>query len=135
MMIECFGINQYEGWTANGRQVYGVRGQGALYSRFWKEFRYKVIWESDNWPWSYFALNEDDEKDFRSKWKDEIGFCERDEDDEPYDSIFDEPPIDPEMAAINLEIATILAEEIQKEIDAHIIKTINMNVREPQKDD
>jgi hypothetical protein len=123
-MQDCFGINKYEGWTANKRQVYGVRGQGEKYKQFWKEFQYKVVWENDDWPWSYFSLNEEDEADFVSKWSENIGFCEREEGRPPYDSVLDAKPIDPQELALNIELGNILFEEIAKEINKSVIETI-----------
>lgn len=126
---DVFGINQYEGQTADGRQVYGIRGRGETYTRFWKEFRYKVRWEKDDWPWSYIALEEQDELEFREKWKEYITFSEKRKGETDYDAVRDAPAIDPQDAAVELELRKILGEEIEKEINKSIIDTICKNAR------
>jgi hypothetical protein len=108
--VDVFGINKYEGWTANNRQVYGIRGIGPTYDKFWKNFRYKVEWEHDDWPWSYVALNEEDEAYFLVEWGKHVTFCERDKDDPPYDSVIDAPAVEPDPIA--QELAKILYELI-----------------------
>jgi hypothetical protein len=123
---EFFVVNKYEGWTANKRQVYGIRGQGELYNQFWKNSkRFNFIWESDDWPWSYVAMDEEREQQFVKEYSEHFMFSERDEDDPPYDSILDAKPVvvSEEARLFN----TILIEEIQKEINREVINTICNN--------
>ena len=125
-MIDVFGINKYEGWTANKKQVYGIRGQGELYKKFWSSSKqYKFIWEHDDWPWSYVAMDEESEQQFIKDWSEHIEFCERDKEDPPYDSVLDSKPY---IASVEeKELAKILADEIQKEINKEVIDIICRN--------
>jgi hypothetical protein len=121
---EVFGINRYEGWTANKRQVYGIRGIGDTYNQFWKNFKkFKPIYEYDDFPWSYVALNEEDEKIFLQEYSAFISDVE--DDSSPYDSILDVPPKQPASEEEKL-LESILMEEIQKEINKEVIRTINI---------
>lgn len=123
---DIFGINKYEGWTANKRQVYGIRGQGETYNQFWKNSKkYKFIWEDDDWPWSYVAMDEESEQQFVKEYSDYISFCERDEDDPPYDSILNAKPV--HISEEDRLFNRILNEEIQKEINKEVINMICKN--------
>jgi putative protein kinase ArgK-like GTPase of G3E family len=127
-MQDVFGINKYEGWTANKQQVYGIRGQGKEYEIFWKNYKkYNPIWEDDDWPWSYIAFDETGEKTFIEDWNQHISFQKRDEDDPPYDSVLDAKP--KEKNANEDFLAAILIEEINKEINRDLINTIIKNVK------
>lgn len=123
-MNDCFCLTRYIGWTANGRQIYGCRGIGKEYNQFWSEFSYKPTWEKDDWPWSYFALNEEQEAEFVAKYVNKIDeFI--DEDSEPYDE--NNTPkcvLSEEQKQFLEQINKELREEIQKEINAEIIRTI-----------
>jgi hypothetical protein len=117
---DVFGIFKYEGWTANNRQIYGVRGIGSTYSDFWQDFKnWHAIWERDDWPWSYIALSEKDEADLIAKYGKYI--YDQPLEDEPFDELDTLPDI---QAEEDKEIAKILAEEIRKEIDKEIIAKI-----------
>ena len=122
---DVFGINRYEGWTANKRQVYGIRGIGDTYKQFWKNFKkFKPIYEHDDFPWSYVAFNEEDEKIFLQEYSAFISDVE-DEDSSPYDSILDAPPKQPASEEEKL-LESILMEELHKEINKEVIRTINI---------
>jgi hypothetical protein len=132
-----FALTEYEGWTANGRQVFGCRGFGEIYGKFWKEFyvKYKPIYDTDDWPWSYFALNEEDEAKFREKWSKVIYFAKRDEDDEPYDHVIVPVDTTTESYAIESQLSTILTEEIRKEIAKELYKEMMENATTKPKDE
>ena len=123
---DIFGINKYEGWTANKRQVYGIRGLGETYNHFWKNSKkYTFIWEHDDWPWSYVAMDEESEQQFVKDYSDHISFYERDEDEHPYDSILDAKPV--VISEEDRMFNKILHEEIQKEINKEVINMICKN--------
>jgi len=119
MTDDVFGINKYVGWTANKRQVYGIRGIGPTYNTFWQTFgkNYKTTWEHDDWPWSYVAMDEDTEQRFLKEYEKYI-----DDEEQPYDSVLDkeQKPIDPNTVLFY----QILNEEIQKEINREVINQI-----------
>jgi hypothetical protein len=126
MTDDVLGISKYVGWTANKRQVYGIRGIGPTYNAFWKTFSrsYKPTWESDDFPWSYVAMDEENEQRFLTEFAESIK--EDVNDDPPYDSVLDkkETPIDSEAKKLNDEILSILQKEIQKEINKQVIDEI-----------
>jgi len=64
-------IVQYEDSLQDGRQVYGVRGFGEIYEKFFDVWRpsKKCVYQHHDWPWSYFTFNEKDEKDLIEEWK------------------------------------------------------------------
>ena len=128
MTDDVFAIYKYVGWTANKRQVYGIRGIGPTYNAFWQTFskNYKTTWEYDDWPWSYIAIDEDNEQKFLKEFESHISE-QIDEDHEPYDSVLveEQKPIDPDTVLL----FKILNEEIQKEINKEVINQICENVK------
>jgi hypothetical protein len=123
-MNDVFGIHRYIGWTANKKQVYGIRGIGDTYNKFWKDFKkFTPIYERDDFPWSYVAFNEEDETIFLREYSTFITDCE-DDDSQPYDSILDAPPKAPPTEE-EILLESILLEEINREINREIIQKIN----------
>lgn len=121
-----FWIMKYEGWTANKQQVYGIRGIGPTYKSFWEQYKkYKPIYDSDDFPWSYIAF--EDQEQFEKDWKQYISFQERDDDEKPFDSILDVPKkeISEEAKILN----EILMKEIQAEINREVINQIVKNAK------
>ena len=121
-MKDLFIISEYQNWTKEGHQVYGIRGIGETYKKFWKSFNYNVVWKNDDWPWSYVALTKEDEVRFRSDWKDHIEVYESDDDD---DDEHDEPIDRTPPSEAEVILSKILAEEIDKEINKSIIEEIS----------
>lgn len=122
-----FVLNEYEGSTANKRQLFGVRGMGKQYDAFWDDIgkNFKPTYDHADWPWSYLAFDEEQEKEFRRKYGSVIEFQERDADEEPYDCVIDNPPpfrTEEELFFEN-ELHKILKEEIQKELIHELIPT------------
>lgn len=118
-------IFEYEHSTANRRQLFGIRGQGKEYSDLWKNLKanYKLIYDSDDWPWSYVAFSEDDEKRFREEYGKIIVFQENRHNDQPYDCVLDRPKV--LVTKTEKILDDILREEIQKQINMEIIAQIN----------
>jgi hypothetical protein len=130
-MNEFLYINEYQDSTANKRQLFGVRGMGPKYDEFWKHLRenYKPTYDSDDWPWSYLAFSEEDEKNFRAKYADQIVLHENTNGDPPYDCVLDKEAPSPENQQLANELQAILQDEIQKAINQEIIASINRNAR------
>lgn len=130
-MNEFLCINEYQNSTANKRQIFGIRGMGHQYNEFWKHLRenYKPIYDSDDWPWSYLAFSEEDEKNFRAKYADLIVLHENTEGDPPYDCVLDKEPPSAENQQLANSLREILQDEMQKEISREVIATINRNAR------
>ena len=129
MSDNVLGLTKYVGWTVNGNQVYGCRGFGEEYKRFWKEFQeYSPVWESDDWPWSYFAFNLDDEAKFQEKWAAiiyEDNWLEENGQEPINQEVPQNHPLSPHAEILE----NVLLEEVQKEINKEIINTICANVR------
>ena len=122
-------INEYEGTTANKRQLFGIRGIGEKDFSFWRDIRenYKPIYDNSDWPWSYLAFNEDEEAKFRAKYAADIDFVKLEPEDKPYDCVLDNPKrqITDEEYEMEVTLQSILVEEIQKEINKYVIEAIN----------
>ena len=63
-------IYRYKGEFKNGRQVYGIRGMGRDYSRFYNVWYYnkKPVYTHEDFPWDYNAFAEEDEQDLIKIW-------------------------------------------------------------------
>jgi hypothetical protein len=120
-------IFEYEGTTANKRQLFGVRGFGSEYRLFWRDINSNFLptYDNDDFPWSYLAFSEKEEPLFRNKYKKYISFQPRDDDDPPYDCVLDKEVI--HLSDLDREFNKILIEEIQKEINAEVIRKIGEN--------
>ena len=132
-MKEFLVLTKYTNWTAGGKQVYGCRGQGKEYQAFWEEMRdIKFVYEHDNWPWSYIALNAEDEKTFLAKY--ESVLLEYQE--ETYDSIYDAPPDTRTEEEKQKEkmLCDIFNEELMKEVNKEVINMICKNAKEGTQD-
>jgi len=122
-MNEFLVIFEYEGSTANKRQLFGVRGFGSEYGLFWKDINsnFSPTYENDDFPWSYLAFSESEESLFRNKYKEYISFQQK-HDDPPYDCVLDKEVIN--LSDLDRELNKILIEELQKEINAEVIREI-----------
>ena len=122
-------INEYEGSTANKRQLFGIRAFGELDKWFWKSLyeEFNPTYDEADFPWSYLAFNEQDELRFRQKYKDYIEFVEKDPEDEPYDCFLDKKKVEltPQQQEEYSLLYKILQEEILKEINREVINKIN----------
>lgn len=69
-----FCINRYPDWIQDGRPVYGVRGHGTTYHRFFNDWMRgrKPVYELDDFPWSYFTLSDRDQTELENDWSEYI---------------------------------------------------------------
>jgi len=88
-------IFEYEGSTANKRQLFGVRGFGSEYGSFWRDINsnFSPTYDNDDFPWSYLAFSEKEEPLFRQKYKQYISFQQKEDDEPPYDCVLDKEVI------------------------------------------
>jgi len=67
---DMLAIHRFIGWKEDGRQVYGVRGMGPTYKKFYNEWynSTRVVWCRDDFPWDYNTFTKLSEADLIDQW-------------------------------------------------------------------